>query len=201
MAFEIILAPAAATALKNLSVPIRTGVTKALAVHLTHEPTKVSKSRIKRLRALANRITVCALATSGCSMTLQRRKSKSSRSSRRPKRSRGSTNKARPRKVAKEVALAEVKDDLVRSICDSRPTRRSSSRGTVGLRVSSSDLLRTMNGSSIVSNITPSFCVVSRRPERLFARAKGSRFETSGDRGLTRVALDGPLFETVSGRW
>ena len=52
MAFEIILAPAAATALKNLSVPIRTGVTNALAVHLTHQPTKVSKSRIKRLRGL-----------------------------------------------------------------------------------------------------------------------------------------------------
>jgi mRNA interferase RelE/StbE len=52
MAFAIILAPAAATALKNLSVPIRTGVTKALAVHLRHEPTKVSKSRIKRLRGL-----------------------------------------------------------------------------------------------------------------------------------------------------
>ena len=53
MAFEIILAPTAATALKNLSVPIRTGVTKALEVHLTHEPTKVSKSRIKRLRGLS----------------------------------------------------------------------------------------------------------------------------------------------------
>jgi prevent-host-death family protein len=45
-------------------------------------------------------------------MTLQRRKSKSSRSSRRPKRSRGSTNEVRQRKGAKEVALAEVKDDL-----------------------------------------------------------------------------------------
>jgi prevent-host-death family protein len=45
-------------------------------------------------------------------MTLRRRRSKSSRSSRKPKRSRGSTNKARPRKGAKEVALAEVKDDL-----------------------------------------------------------------------------------------
>ena len=53
MAFAIVLAPAAATALKNLSVPIRTGVTKALKVHLTHEPTKVSKSRIKRLRGLS----------------------------------------------------------------------------------------------------------------------------------------------------
>src|SRR5262245_27862633 len=45
-------------------------------------------------------------------MTLQRRKSKSSQSSRRPKRNRGSTNKARQRKGAKEVALAEVKNDL-----------------------------------------------------------------------------------------
>ena len=53
MASAIILAPAAATALKNLPVPTRTGVTKALAVHLTHEPTKVSKSRIKRLRGLS----------------------------------------------------------------------------------------------------------------------------------------------------
>jgi mRNA interferase RelE/StbE len=52
MVFEIILAPTAATALKNLSVPIQTGITKALEVHLTHEPTKVSKSRIKRLRGL-----------------------------------------------------------------------------------------------------------------------------------------------------
>ena len=47
-------------------------------------------------------------------MTLQKRKSKSSRSSRRPKRSRGLTNEARPRTSAKEVALAEVKDDLSR---------------------------------------------------------------------------------------
>jgi prevent-host-death family protein len=45
-------------------------------------------------------------------MTLQKRKSKSSRSSRRPKRSHGSTNKGRQRPGAKEVALAEVKDDL-----------------------------------------------------------------------------------------
>lgn len=53
MAFEIILAPTAATALKNLSGPMRTGVKKALEVHLTHEPAKVSRSRIKRLRGLA----------------------------------------------------------------------------------------------------------------------------------------------------
>ena len=53
MAFEIILAPTAATALKNLPATIRSGLRKALEVHLTHEPTKVSKSRIKRLRGLS----------------------------------------------------------------------------------------------------------------------------------------------------
>ena len=53
MAFEIVLAPQAAEALKKLSVPVRSGVEKALEVHLTHEPTKVSKSRIKRLRGLS----------------------------------------------------------------------------------------------------------------------------------------------------
>ena len=47
-------------------------------------------------------------------MTLQRRKSKSSRLSRRATLSRGSTKKARQRKGPKEVALAEVKDDLSR---------------------------------------------------------------------------------------
>ena len=45
-------------------------------------------------------------------MTLQRRKSKSSRSSRRQKPSRGSTKKAPQHTGPKEVALAEVKDDL-----------------------------------------------------------------------------------------
>jgi mRNA-degrading endonuclease RelE of RelBE toxin-antitoxin system len=53
VAFGIILAPVAAKALKNLSVPIRTGIAKALEAHLTHEPTKISKSRIKRLRGLS----------------------------------------------------------------------------------------------------------------------------------------------------
>jgi mRNA interferase RelE/StbE len=53
MAFEIILAPQAVVSLKNLSVPVRTGVREALELYLTHEPTKVSKSRIKRLRGLS----------------------------------------------------------------------------------------------------------------------------------------------------
>jgi mRNA interferase RelE/StbE len=53
LAFEIILAPQAVASLKNLAVPVRTGVQEALELHLTHEPTKVSKSRIKRLRGLS----------------------------------------------------------------------------------------------------------------------------------------------------
>ncbi len=53
MAFEIILAPQAMASLKRLSVPVRTGVQEALELHLTHEPMKVSKSRIKRLRGLS----------------------------------------------------------------------------------------------------------------------------------------------------
>jgi mRNA interferase RelE/StbE len=53
MAFEIVLAPQAVISLKSLSVPVRTGVQEALELHLTHEPTKVSKSRIKRLQGLS----------------------------------------------------------------------------------------------------------------------------------------------------
>jgi mRNA-degrading endonuclease RelE of RelBE toxin-antitoxin system len=53
MAFEVVLAPGAVAALKNLPVPVRIGVVKALGLHLTHEPTKTSKSRIKRLRGLS----------------------------------------------------------------------------------------------------------------------------------------------------
>ena len=53
MAYGIVLAPGAAAALKGLAVPVRAGVVKALEVHLSHEPTKTSKSRIKRLRGLS----------------------------------------------------------------------------------------------------------------------------------------------------
>jgi mRNA interferase RelE/StbE len=52
MTYAIVLAPDAAGALKRLSTPIRTGLQKAIERHLRHEPTKVSKSRIKRLRGL-----------------------------------------------------------------------------------------------------------------------------------------------------
>jgi mRNA interferase RelE/StbE len=52
MAFEIIVAPQTVVALKKLAVPVRRGVEKALDLHLTREPAKVVKSRIKKLRGL-----------------------------------------------------------------------------------------------------------------------------------------------------
>jgi len=53
MRYEVILAPDAADAYKKLSAHIRSQVRDALEIHLRHEPTKVSKSRIKRLRGLS----------------------------------------------------------------------------------------------------------------------------------------------------
>ena len=53
MAYEIVLAPGAVATLNGLSTPVRTGVKEAIEQHLRHEPTKVSKSRIKRLRGLS----------------------------------------------------------------------------------------------------------------------------------------------------
>jgi mRNA interferase RelE/StbE len=53
MAFEIILAPEAIDDLRRLSARDRAKLRDALQVHLRHEPTKVSKSRIKQLRGLA----------------------------------------------------------------------------------------------------------------------------------------------------
>jgi len=52
MAYEIILAPSAIRELDALRADIRGRVRDAIEVHLRHEPTKVSKSRIKRLRGL-----------------------------------------------------------------------------------------------------------------------------------------------------
>ena len=53
MAFEIILAPEAVADLRRLSARDRSTVRDAMEIHLRHEPTKVSKSRIKQLRGLA----------------------------------------------------------------------------------------------------------------------------------------------------
>jgi mRNA-degrading endonuclease RelE of RelBE toxin-antitoxin system len=52
MRFEIVLAPEAARAYRGLAARLRAMVRDALETHLRHEPRKVSKSRIKRLRGL-----------------------------------------------------------------------------------------------------------------------------------------------------
>jgi mRNA interferase RelE/StbE len=52
MPFEIVLAPQAIDGLKALRADFRSSVRDAIELHLRHEPTKLSKSRIKRLRGL-----------------------------------------------------------------------------------------------------------------------------------------------------
>jgi mRNA interferase RelE/StbE len=52
MPFEIILAPEAVEDLKRLKANVRAHIRTALETHLRHEPKKVSRSRIKRLRGL-----------------------------------------------------------------------------------------------------------------------------------------------------
>jgi mRNA-degrading endonuclease RelE of RelBE toxin-antitoxin system len=53
MQYEIILAPEAVEDLQNLKANVRALVREAMERHLRHEPTKISKSRIKRLRGLS----------------------------------------------------------------------------------------------------------------------------------------------------
>jgi mRNA-degrading endonuclease RelE of RelBE toxin-antitoxin system len=50
--YEIILAPDAVAQLGGLPARLRSQVRDTIERHLRHEPTKVSKSRIKRLRGL-----------------------------------------------------------------------------------------------------------------------------------------------------
>jgi mRNA-degrading endonuclease RelE of RelBE toxin-antitoxin system len=52
MRHAIVLAPEAVEDVKALRANVRTAVRKALETHLRHEPEKVSRSRIKRLRGL-----------------------------------------------------------------------------------------------------------------------------------------------------
>jgi mRNA-degrading endonuclease RelE of RelBE toxin-antitoxin system len=52
MPFAVILAPEAVEDLRRLTANVRTMVRAALEAHLRHEPEKVSRSRIKRLRGL-----------------------------------------------------------------------------------------------------------------------------------------------------
>jgi mRNA-degrading endonuclease RelE of RelBE toxin-antitoxin system len=53
MPYEIILAPEAAADLSRLPARLRANASDALDVHLRHEPTKTSRSRIMRLRGLS----------------------------------------------------------------------------------------------------------------------------------------------------
>jgi len=52
MRFQIILAPEAVQDLRRLKANERTAIKEALETHLRHEPTKTSRSRIKRLRGI-----------------------------------------------------------------------------------------------------------------------------------------------------
>jgi mRNA-degrading endonuclease RelE of RelBE toxin-antitoxin system len=53
MRFAILLAPEAVEDLRRLKANERSAVKEALETHLRHEPTKTSRSRIKRLRGIA----------------------------------------------------------------------------------------------------------------------------------------------------
>jgi len=53
MRFEILLAPEAVEDFHSFKANQRTAIKEALETHLRHEPTKTSRSRIKRLRGTA----------------------------------------------------------------------------------------------------------------------------------------------------
>ncbi len=53
MRYEIILSPEAHEDFKGLSAHERAKIRDSMEVHLRHEPTRTSKSRIKRLRGLS----------------------------------------------------------------------------------------------------------------------------------------------------
>ena len=53
MPFEIILAPEAVEDLDGLKANMRATVRDGLETHLRHEPTKASRSRIKRLKKMS----------------------------------------------------------------------------------------------------------------------------------------------------
>ena len=54
MRYDIVLAPEAVEDLNNLKANVRAAVRDAIEQHLRHQPTKVSKRRIKRLRGLSH---------------------------------------------------------------------------------------------------------------------------------------------------
>src|SRR3981081_2087916 len=54
MRYDIELAPEAVEDLENLKANARAAVSDAIEQHLRHQPTKASKSRIKRLRGFSH---------------------------------------------------------------------------------------------------------------------------------------------------
>src|SRR5512146_388560 len=52
MRFDIVLAPTAIKGLRDLRASVRARVRDAIELHLRHEPKRLSRSRIKRLRGL-----------------------------------------------------------------------------------------------------------------------------------------------------
>ena len=54
MRYDIVLAPEAVEDLDDLKANIRAEVVDAIERHLRHQPTQVSRSRIKRLRGLSH---------------------------------------------------------------------------------------------------------------------------------------------------
>jgi mRNA interferase RelE/StbE len=53
MPFAIVLAPEAIQDLRRLKAAVRGSVKDAMETHLRHEPERISRSRIKRLRGLS----------------------------------------------------------------------------------------------------------------------------------------------------
>lgn len=53
MAYEVVLAPEAVRDLKRLKAHVRASARDAIERYLRHQPTRVSKARIKRLRSLS----------------------------------------------------------------------------------------------------------------------------------------------------
>jgi mRNA interferase RelE/StbE len=53
MSYDILLAPEAVEDLNDLKANVRAAVRDALEEHLRHQPTKTSRSRIKKLRGIS----------------------------------------------------------------------------------------------------------------------------------------------------
>ena len=71
MKYRILLAPEAVKEFKNLKAFHRAKVKDAIDKHLLYGPSRVSKSRIKKLEGLSSRNTGLKLTISGYFMTLK----------------------------------------------------------------------------------------------------------------------------------